>query len=238
VPGLARGALLDPLAAAREAGITIEPSAVILADPDPTRWLDGRRREDPPALRWDEDSNPCGERLVSAAPGTVTIGAHVSSETAAFYGYVKDWPASAWRQLFARVAASGSVRWLLFGNDTNPAFPQSNLVDLRGKTSFIELLAVIRTRCQILVAPDSGVLTATYYLDCDFALDIVSLWSDPRQGILKQGCPSPNPRLRHTPLLAPGEDMRNLGVDTVEDAVAAALARIRAQAPPSERNGR
>ncbi len=238
VPGLVRGAPLDPLAAAREAGIVIAPSAVILADPDPTRWLDGRRREHPPALRWDEGSNPRGERLVPATHGTLTIGAHVSSETSAFYGYVKDWPASAWQQLFARFPASSNVRWLLFGNAANPAFLQSNLVDLRGQTSFIELLAAIRTRCRILVAPDSGVLTAAYYLDCDFALDIVSLWSDPRQGILKQGCPSPNPRLRHTPLLAAGEDMRNLGVDAVGEAIAAALARSRAPANSSERNCR
>ena len=36
----------------------------------------------------------------------------------------------------------------------------TDVIDLRGRTDFLELLAVIRTRCRILVAPDSGVLTA------------------------------------------------------------------------------
>ena len=43
-----------------------------------------------------------------------------------------------------------------------------------------------------------------------FRSTIVSLWSDPRQGILKQGCASPNPRLRHVPLRGRDEDVRNL----------------------------
>ena len=89
---------------------------------------------------------------------------------------------------------------------------------------------MIRAKCRILVAPDSGVLTAAYYLDDDFPLELVSLWSDPRQGVLKQDCASPNRYLRHTPLAAPREDLRLLGVDAVERAVAAALTRSAAQA--------
>ena len=53
----------------------------------------------------------------------------------------------------------------------------------------------------------------------------MSLWSDPRQGVLKQGCPSPNPGLRHTPLVGTHEDVRNIAVETVQQAVDAALAR-------------
>jgi hypothetical protein len=69
--------------------------------------------------------------------------------------------------------------------------------------------------------PRRGVLTAAYYLADDFPLDVISLWSDPRQGILKQDCPSPNPRLRHVALRGRDEDVRNLSVDEV----AAALER-------------
>lgn len=116
------------------------------------------------------------------------------------------------------------MRWLLFGHAATTRFTQANVVDLRGRTGFLDLMAVLRTRCRILVAPDSGVLTAAYYLEGSVPLDIVSLWSDPRQGVLKQGCPSPNPRLRHVSLIGAGEDVRNLTVDTVANAVAAALA--------------
>ena len=204
----------------------LPPDASAFADPDPTRWLDGHRQDFPPALRWESAWNSQADRLLPAFAGEIVIGAHVNSETAQFYGYVKDWPAPAWQQLISRFPPARNVRWLLFGNAVTADFPQENVIDLRGRTSFLELLAAVRTRCRILVAPDSGVLTAAYYLAQDFPLDIVSLWSDPRQGILKQGCPSPNPGLHHVPQLGRDEDVRNLTVDTVEHAVAAALSRV------------
>ncbi len=220
VDGLARGA---PVAVA-----DAPPSAIVFADPDPTRWLEGRRREHPPVLRYPPSWRALAESLVQDAPGVIAVGAHVSSETAQYYGYVKDWPADRWSALFDRFGASRGVRWLVFGNAQGAPFAQSNVVDLRGRTTFPELVAVIRERCRVLVAPDSGVLTAAYYLDGDAPLDVISLWSDPRQGILKQACASPNPRLRHTPLLAPDEDMRELSVDTVAGALDAALAHAAA----------
>lgn len=229
VPDSARGAPIDPVAAAARSGVALPPDATLFADPDPTRWLEGRRREFPPALRWNAQWNAKADRLVPSIGSDIVIGAHVHSETADHYGYVKDWPAPAWRRLFAGFPAARNVRWLLFGNAVTEPFVQPNILDLRGRTEFLELLALIRTRCRILVAPDSGVLTAAYYLADDFPLEIVSLWSDPRQGVLKQGCASPNPRLRHMPLMAPREDLRELAVDDVERAVAAALARCAPQ---------
>lgn len=221
----ARGPAIDVPAAAVAAGIALPPSATVFADPDPTRWLDGRRRAFPPALRWDPAWNARADRLVPPAPGLIDIGAHVSSETAQHYGYVKDWPAPRWRELIARYPAERGVRWLLLGNEASPAFAQPNVVDLRGRTGFLDVLALVRARCRVLVAPDSGVLTTAFYLAQDFPLEIVSLWSDPRQGILKQGCASPNSRLVHTPLVGRGDDVRNLTCDEVERALAAALDR-------------
>ena len=223
VPGMMRGTPVDIAAAASGLGVALPASSIAFPDPDPTRWLDGRRREYPPSLRWDPRWNAQADALVPPFPGTVVIGAHVNSETAQHYGYVKDWPAAAWQALFARFPDSRNVRWILFGNAKTPAFAQDNVLDVRGQTSFLALLAIIRKHCRILVAPDSGVLTAAYYLDDDFALDVISLWSDPRQGILKQGCPSPNPRLRHLALRGRDEDVRNLTVDQVAAAVEGAL---------------
>jgi len=231
-----RGDAIDPVANAAAMGVPLSPLATVFADPDPTRWLDGRRQAFPPSLRWNPDWNARADRLVAAAEGTIDIGAHVSSETAQYYGYVKDWPAASWRELFARVSARRNVRWLLFGNAADVGFAQPNVVDLRGRTDFLDLLALIRARCRVLVAPDSGVLTAAYYLAQSFPLDIVSLWSDPRQGILKQGCPSPNPALRHVPLVGRGDDVRNVSVDDVERTVVAALAR--SAPPPREARSR
>lgn len=218
VPGLSRGAHVD--VAAYEG-----PGTVVFADPDPTRWLEGRRTDYPPRLAWRAEWSALAAPLLDDAPGIVTVGAHVASETSQFYGYVKDWPAASFRTLFARFPQG--VRFVLFGNEARESFAAPNVVDLRGRTSFLELLAVVRHRCRVLLAPDSGVLTAVYYLDDGFDLDVVSLWSDPRQGIRKQGCASPNPRLRHVALQGPNEDVRNIGVDTVADALARAIASAR-----------
>ena len=211
VPALARGTQVD-------VSMHERADTVAFADPDPTRWLDGRRGELPPRLAWRDEWNALADRLMPAAPHAVTVGAHVASETAQYYGYVKDWPADRFRALFARFA---DVRFVLFGHAADAPFALPNVVDLRGRTSFLDVLSVIRNRCRVLIAPDSGVLTAAYYLDATFPLDVISLWSDPRQGIRKQGCPSPNAMLRHVALDGAGEDVRNIGVD----AVAAALER-------------
>jgi hypothetical protein len=127
------------------------------------------------------------------------------------------------------------VRFVLFGHAADAPFGDANVVDLRGRTTFLELMSVIRNRCRVLVAPDSGVLTAAYYLDDAFPLDVISLWSDPRQGVLKQGCRSPNPMLRHVAIEGAGEDVRNIDVDTVaaalDRAIAGARGSLRTHAP-------
>ncbi|MET0211087.1 MAG: glycosyltransferase family 9 protein [Burkholderiaceae bacterium] len=224
VPGLDRGRAVDIASAAAACGTRVAADAVVFADPDPTRWLDGQRQTHPPVLHWHPQWDARASALPPAA-GDILIGAHVSSETARYYGYVKDWPANAWRALFARYPQGSGVRWVLFGQGADEPFAQDNVTDLRGRTDLIALLATLRTRCRILVAPDSGVLTLAYYLDGTAPLDVISLWSDPRQGILKQACPSPNPRLVHVALRGRDEDVRNIAVDDVAGAVAAALAR-------------
>ena len=221
--GLVRGAPIDAAQVVGNASAAIARDALVFTDPDPTRWLEGRRQEFPPSLRWDDGWNALADRFLPASGGELIIGAHVNSETAQHYGYIKDWPATSWQALFARFPDAANVRWVLFGCVATPAFVHDNVIDLRGRTTFLELLAIIRARCRILVAPDSGVLTAAYYLAQNFPLNIVSLWSDSRQGILKQACPSPNVELRHNALLGPDEDVRKLTIDTVETAINSAI---------------
>jgi len=207
-------------------GLDPRTFAAIFTYPDPNRWLSGRRTEFPPALSWDPQWDAFAERFVPAAPGTIMIGAHVDSETARYYNYRKDWPPAAWRELFGRFDGRPEIRWLLFGSSPEPSYASANVVDLRGRTGFLELASVIRNRCRVLIAPDSGILTTAYYLAARFPLHVISLWSDPRQGILLQGCASPNPLLRHVPLVGRDELAANIPVDEVEAAVRAALGRI------------
>ena len=227
IPGLPRGQAIDLVSATAAAGRGLPPDAVAFADPDPTRWLDGRRTQYPPVLHWDATLDELADALVPAETGTITIGAHVNSETAAHYGYVKDWPAPNWQALFARFPRARGVRWLLFGHAREHAFAQDNVIDLRGRTDLLSLLAIVRTRCRILVAPDSGILTLAYYLEGERPLDLISLWSDPRQGIRKQGCPSPNRSLVHTIIQGRDEDVRNITVDDVARPIEAFLAARR-----------
>lgn len=232
VDALARDAPLDPLAEAQARGITFRGEPVVFANADPTRWLDGQRTAFPPRLAWKPAFDALASRFAVPDEGRIVIGAHVNSETAQYYGYVKDWPDASWRELIARFPAARGVHWILFGNAPTPPLAFANVTDLRGQTTLLELLALATTRCRVLIAPDSGILTAVYYLDRAQPLEMISLWSDPRQGILKQGCPSPNPSLHHRPLLGPNDDVRQLRVDDVETVVAAALAQAARQPAP------
>ncbi len=222
IPGLARD---TKLAAAnlRAQGLEPDAFAVVFTDPDVNRWLHGRRTEFPPSLRWDRAWDALADRHVASSPDRIRIGAHVSAETRAYYGYDKDWTPASWRALFARATEWPRAEWILFGQAPEPRFDLPNVVDLRGQTGYLEMASVIRHRCRMLVAPDSGVLATAYYLDQRFPLDIVSLWSDPRQGVLLQGCPSPNPLLRHIPLVGRDEQARNIPVDDVVRELRAAL---------------
>ena len=57
VPGMVRGTPVDLTSAMRLAGASLSPLAIVFADPDPTRWLDGRRQAYPPSLRWRAEWN-------------------------------------------------------------------------------------------------------------------------------------------------------------------------------------
>jgi ADP-heptose:LPS heptosyltransferase len=227
IPGLARDALISVDDIRMLVGLEPDRFAAVFTYPDPNRWLRGRRTEFPPSLRWDPEWDARAERFVHVSEDRIVVGAHVNSETASFYSYSKDWPAQRWHELFARFGDAPAVHWVLFGNSPEPRYVLPNVTDLRGRTGFLDLASVIRNRCRVLVAPDSGVLSTAYYLAASFPLDVISLWSDPRQGILLQGCPSPNPLLRHVALIGRDEQARNISVGDVESALRTALAGVR-----------
>lgn len=211
----------------RRAGLVVDPHDVVLASPDPTRWFrNGRRRQ--PRLVWPGRFDALARRfdaLFDAEPGDwIDIAVHVSSETATFYTYRKDWPLDRWQSLFDALRLRHPVRFVLLGLARDAAFDGMRCVDLRGRTSLLEMLSVIMQRCRLLIAPDSGVLTMAYCLDVARPLDVVSLWSDPRQGILKNGMASPNPLLRHIPLVGADEQVERISVDEVVSAVEQLLA--------------
>ena len=89
------------------------------------------------------------------------------------------------------------------------------MIDLRGRTSLFDLLSIVKNRCRAVILPDSGLLAMIYYLDESFPIEVISLWADPYQGVLKQNVASPNPQLVHRPLIGLLKDLSTLTADTV-----------------------
>jgi hypothetical protein len=198
--------------------------ALVFDNPDPNRWLATAPRRFVPRLRWD----PAFDALAPGVAGEgVCIAVHVASETASHYGYTKDWPAERFRQLFAAAADAHAARFVLLGHEAREPFATSNVVDLRGRTRFIEALALVRTRCAALLAPDSGILNGVYWLDAQFAIRVVSLWADPRLGLMRAKAASPNRCLVHVPLVGAARNVSNVTVDRVMAALGPALGASR-----------
>jgi ADP-heptose:LPS heptosyltransferase len=165
-----------------------------------------------PRLKWNPSHDDLAKKF-DLPRKFIYIGVQAASETR--YGLWRNWPLTRWREFFERLAHYPHVRVLLFGFEREPHFEGSHLVDLRGHTTLFELLSLLKNRCHALIAPDSGILAMTYYLDTPFALQIISLWADTNHGILKQNVASPNPLLIHRPLVGAHRDLSTLGVDCV-----------------------
>jgi len=231
VSGLKRGAALELEAEARRLGIDPRSYAGAFNNPDLRRWAHSARQTVAPRLHWPAGFDGLSERFAELRDPGPWVGVHVRSETAQFYRYVKDWPAERWPRLFESVQAKIPARFVLLGIANDGELARPGVVDLRGRTTLLEALCLVRTRLKVLVAPDSGVLSLVYLLDMEKDLDVVSLWADPRQGVLKLGQPSPNARLRHHPLVGQGEDIANISVQEVSAAIVAALERKAEEAP-------
>jgi ADP-heptose:LPS heptosyltransferase len=185
---------------------------LILEHPDPTRWLMWQLGKLTPHLQWKEEWDLLCSQF-SIDPNKPCIGAHVHTETR--YAYEKNWPFDQWRTLFEKTTGEHGAQVLLFGFTPHPCFEMEGVIDLRGKTSLHQMLSLIKNRCHSLIVPDSGVLSLVYFLNCTFPLKVISLWADPRQGILKQNVSSPNRGLIHHPLIAPKGDLRTISAEQV-----------------------
>lgn len=192
-----------------KAGLSTSSFDVILEKPDPTRWLIWQLGKLTPKLCWNPEWDGLCERFSLNAKKSY-VGVHVQTETN--YAYEKNWPVAYWKEFFQKAVREQGVGIILFGFAPTPVFEEEGIVDLRGKTNLFEMLSIIKNRCRYLLVPDSGVLSITYYIDAHFPIDVVSLWADPRQGILRQNVSSPNPLLRHVPLIAKNKDLRTVEI--------------------------
>ncbi len=184
---------------------------LILENADPTQWVRWQLGKLVPKLYWKQEWDSLSEKFHLHGK---YLGVHVHSETS--YGYEKNWNSDHWNQLFEKMKDRPI---LLFGFSQTPIYPFDNIVDLRGKTTLFEMLSIIKNHCSHLVVPDSGVLSMMYYIDEAFPIKIVSLWADPKQGVLKQNVSSPNLELKHLPLIGKNKNIHSIKVEEVYEAL-------------------
>ncbi|MBN1915304.1 MAG: hypothetical protein JW769_05395 [Parachlamydiales bacterium] len=180
---------------------------LILEKPDPTYWVAWQKKRVIPHLYWNASWDLLSRPYQSLSRKGIAV--HVQTETN--YALWRNWPEKHWKELFSKAPGP----FFLFGLRNSPQFEGENIVDLRGKTSILSMLSIIKNCCHTLIAPDCGVLALVYYLNISCPLRVISLWSDPTQGVLKQGVASPNALLEHFPLIAPDKNLVNLRVDEV-----------------------
>ncbi|MBI4683843.1 MAG: hypothetical protein HY755_01445 [Nitrospirae bacterium] len=195
---------------------------IFLEKVNPTKWLSWQIGKLTPKLRWDTKHDELWKRF-NFPEGFLYIAVHINTETQQFYGYKKDWPINNWGLLLNMFSEKKDIKFILFGLNKSVSLNSPSSIDLRGETTLMEMLSIIKNCCKILIAPDGGVLSIIYYLDVLFPITIISLWGDSNQGIMKQAVPSPNKKLIHMPLIGNGKDISNITVDSVFDNINLAI---------------
>ncbi|MBP9841262.1 MAG: hypothetical protein KBC64_02415 [Simkaniaceae bacterium] len=185
---------------------------LVLEGVNPTKWFRWQLGKVIPELRWEDKWDSLADKF-PLKKGIPYLGAHLSTETGGFYRYEKNWPLPYWEEVIQK----SPHPVILFGHKKEGTFP--NTIDLRGETSLIEMLSIIKNRCRYLLAPDSGVLSVVYYVKSHFPLKIISLWADPKQGILRQKVSSPNRNLEHIPLVGKKGDVSKIMPQEVREAL-------------------
>jgi len=215
IPWWQRGIPIDMEDTLNKLNIKKNDYDVFLEKVNPTRWLSWQIGRLTPRLKWENEYDNLWKRFNLYDPAHFYIGAHVNTETQQFYGYKKDWPGDNWKMLFKKLSEKPDTKIILFGVAKTDTFDLPSIIDLRGETTLPEMLSIIKNCCNILIAPDGGILSIVYYLDVFFPITVISLWGDANQGIMKQAVSSPNKGLTHIPLIGKEKDIYNISVDEV-----------------------
>ena len=211
-PNWKRGEKVFPKKTLQELGVDFKQFDLIIEKPNPTDWVRSQRGTLVPKLEWNQAYDSLWKSF-SLDEESIYIGIQPVAETE--YGLWRNWPPERWMELVDLLGQLNNVKVLLFGFGRAPHFPQSHVVDLRGKTNLFELLSIVKHRCRAVVLPDSGILSMIYYLNTSFPIQVLSLWGDFNHGILKQNVSSPNSELRHVPLMGEHRDLSALSAKKV-----------------------
>lgn len=181
---------------------------VILDKADPAYWVKWQLSSLPIKLKWDQKFD-CFHEKFGLPDDKIIIGVLSAIETK--HSPWRSWPFQNFQELF--IKASKDIVFVLFGTQKDENFKFfENVMDLRGKTTLIEALSILKNRCLYFISLDSGLLSLFYYLDVDFPVKLITLWGSRDAGILKQNVLSPNKKMVHLPLVR-GENLPSLKPD-------------------------
>lgn len=184
---------------------------VIIKWPDPTYWVKWQIGNLTPRLKWQNSFDELYKKY-DLQEDQKYLGVQPLAETN--HGIYRNWSTERCEELFCKLKEK-NTKVLLFGYKKEPYFNYDNIIDLRGETTLLDLLSIIKNKCFGLVLPDSGILSIVYYLDVDFPLNLISLWADPNQGVLKQNVSSPNKSLKHTFFVGKNKNLQNVEVENI-----------------------
>ena len=197
-------------------GKTPKQFDLIIDYPDPTYWVKWQLGKFVPKLNYNLNSiniESSYMKILEKNLDKKIIGIQPSTETTHGY-FTRNWPVHKFQETF-KILEENNYFILLFGFEKGTKYDGENILDFRGKTNLLELLCLIKKYCKYLLLPDSGILSIVYFFNENFPINIVSLWGDPNQGILKQNVKSPNALLKNSAIIAKDKKINKISVTEV-----------------------
>ncbi|NGX36531.1 MAG: putative uridylyltransferase, partial [Candidatus Anoxychlamydiales bacterium] len=169
---------------------------VIIDKVDPNYWVKWQIGNLQPKLIWDKSFDSLANSF-NLPKNKIVVALQPTIETK--HSPWRSYPKKSFDKLFSK--ASKDIVFVFLGVDKTLKFDSKNIIDLRGKTSLIEALSIIKNKCEYFLSLDSGLLSLFYYLDVDFPIKLISLWGSKDVGIIKQKVKSPNKKMIYTSLI-------------------------------------
>jgi ADP-heptose:LPS heptosyltransferase len=184
---------------------------LIIQKPDPTYWVKWQLNSLVPKLKWNKKYENLYEKFsIDLSKRIIAIQPDIGTN----YNLWRTLDQVKWQNLINKLEENLDTQILLVGNKESK-LNGKNVLDLRSKTSLFDLLSILKNVCKASIFLDGGILSLIYFLDEVFDLKIISLWGDPRQGVLKQNVASPNPKLIHIPIIGDFKNVNSISIDQI-----------------------
>ena len=169
---------------------------VIIEKVDPNYWVKWQISTITPKLKWKKDFDLLSDKF-NLPKNKIVIALQPSIETK--HSPWREYPIKYFKELFSK--AHKDIVFVLLGTENKEKFDFANILDLRGETTLLEALSILKNRCDYFISLDSGLLSLFYYLDIDSPMKLIALWGSKDVGVIKQNVKSPNKNLMYLPLV-------------------------------------